>query len=139
MTTYRVQRMTTEDYNNYMTGGYNYNIETLIIEAETAEGAIGKATATGYIVNDNVKTLKEVEEERRKVTERIEKEEAKKAERKAKKAEAEIKKAIDMGLTIEEYKAFKNKQRCIKKTQKELAEAEAEVARLKAKLARLER
>ena len=60
-----------------------------------------------------------------------------KADLKAKKAEAEARKAAEAGLTVEEHRAKKNKERYIKTLARELAEAEAEVERLKEKLAEL--
>ena len=40
---YNVQRMTYNDYCNYMGGGYNYNVENLHLEAESPEEAVKMA------------------------------------------------------------------------------------------------
>lgn len=136
MTTYRVQRMTNRDFNNYMSGSWNYSIENLNIEAETAEEAVRLAKKDGYTVNEkSVKTLAEVEAEERAKTERLEAYKRAEAEKKAKKAETEARKAREAGLTVEEYRKAKALKAKRAKLAREIAELEAT---LEAKRAELE-
>lgn len=138
MTTYRVQRMTEEDYYKYMGGGFNYNVETVYIEANTKPEAILKAQRPGYWVNENyVMTLEAYEATLE--TERKEREEAerKEAEKKAKKAEAEARKAAEAHMTVAEWKAEKNRKARLNRAKRDLEAARAEVARLEALVKRL--
>lgn len=58
MTTFRVERMPENDWCKYMSGSNDYyNVETLYIDAETAEIAILKAQRSGYRVNESVQPL----------------------------------------------------------------------------------
>lgn len=138
MKTYRVERMTEDNYSIYMEGGYGYNMETLHIEAETAEEAAKKAEAVGYVVNKGyVKTLEELEAERKAAKER-----AKEAERKATKAAqkrraAEEKKAAALGMTVKEYRAEKAKKANIARVEREIAELEEALAKKKEYLAKI--
>ena len=138
MTTYRVQRMTEEDYHNYMGGGFNYNFETIYIEANTKPEAILKAQRPGYRVNENyVMTLEAYEatlETERKAREEAEKKEA---EKKAKKAETEARKAAEAHMTVAEWKAEKNRKARLNRAKRDLEAARAEVARLEALVKRL--
>jgi hypothetical protein len=66
-------------------------------------------------------------------------EEAKKNKAKETKLANEIKKATEMGLTLEEYKKFKNAERNAKRVAKEVKELKADLARKQAYLKRLEK
>ena len=125
MATYRVERMTNTDYNIYMGGGYNYEVESILIEAETVEEAIQKATKPGMIVNKGyVKTLDEIKAEKE-AKAKAEADRKAKAERaKAKRKETELRKATEMGLTVEEYRKAKARKATIAKGTKEIEELE---------------
>ena len=139
MTTYRIEMMTRGDFHEYMTGGYNYWIRKVDIEANTAEEAveIAKNNNPEMVINtDYVRTVAELEEmEAKRLAEREaywKAEEEKKAKAKARKEERERAKAEELGLTVEEYRAKI-------KHEKKVRLAEAEVERLKAELAKAEK
>ena len=138
MATYRVERMTNTDYNIYMGGGYDYEVETLLIEAETAEEAIQEAIKPGMVVNKGyVKTLEEIEAEKetkaRAETDRKAKEERAKAKRK----ETELRKATEMGLTVEEYRKAKAHKAAVTKVTREIEELERALEQKRRYLAEL--
>ena len=136
--TYRVERMTTENYHNYMGGDYNYRTEYLDIEAETAEKAVEMAKAEGYIVNKNyVKTVEELEAIKKAQDEAWRAKEEKAERAKAKRKETEARKAAEAGKTVEEYRKEKARKANIARLEKEIAELEAKIAYQKARLAKL--
>lgn len=138
MKTYEVQRMTEADYSNYLGGGYNFSVEKLHIEAETAEEAGKKAEANGYVVNYGyIKSVEELEAMEKAFEEKLKAEAQKKAERKAKAKAREAKKAQDAGMTVEEYRAEKKRLNLIKNLNKEIEELKAELARKEALLKKL--
>ena len=62
---YRIEMMSRSDYNDYMTGGYNYSVRKIDIEADTAEEAleIAKKNNPYMVFNENyVRTVAELEE-----------------------------------------------------------------------------
>jgi hypothetical protein len=139
MTTYRIEMMTRYDYNEYMTGGYNYRVDKVDIEANTAEEAveIAKNDNPEMVINTGyVRTVAELEAmEAKRLAEREaywKAEEEKKARAKARKAEREKAKAEALGLTVEEYKAKV-------KHDKKVRDTEARIAALKAELAKEEK
>ena len=134
---YRVERATEENYHNMMCGSMNYSIEKLDIEAETPEEAAKMAEAEGYVINKKyVKTVAELEAEEAAWKAHLEAEKAKEEAAKARKAAREAEKAEAMGLTLDEYKAYKKKQSIIRKLPKEIDECKAEIERLKAEIER---
>ena len=138
MATYRVERMTYADYNNYMGGGYNYSVEAVLIEAETVEDAILKAEVPGMVVNKGyVKTLEEIEAEKKARAEAEAKREAKAEKAKQKRKENELRKATEMGMTVEEYRKAKAHKAAIARTTREIEELERELARKRKYLAEL--
>ena len=138
MKTYEVQRMIEADYSNYLDGGYNFSVEKLHIEAETAEEAGKKAEADGYVVNYGyIKSLEELEAMRKADREYWEAEAQKKAERKAKAKAREEWKAREAGMTVEEYRAEKKRLKLIKDVTKEIEALKAELARKEALLKKL--
>lgn len=139
MTTYRVEMMTKGDYHEMMTGGYNYWVRKVDIEANTTEEAIeiAKNNNPEMIINtDYVRTVAELEEiEAKRLADREaywRAEAEKKAKAKARKAEKEKAKAEALGLTVEEYKAKV-------KHDKRVRDTEARIAALKAELAKEEK
>lgn len=141
MNLYRIEMMTKDHYNTYMGGGYNYYVEKIDIEAETAMDAvaIAKAAYPNHVINEGyVKTVAEIEMEKAQRladSEAFHKaEEAKRQARKAKREANEKAKADALGLTVEEYKAKVKKERAIKAVEKEIAELEEALAKAKKKL-----
>jgi hypothetical protein len=139
MTTYRIEMMTRGDYHEYMTGGYNYWLRKVDIEANTAEEAveIAKRNNPDMIVNKGyVRTVAELEAmEAKRLADREaywKAEEEKKAKAKARKEEREKAKAEALGLTVEEYKAKV-------KHDKKVRDTEARITALKAELAKEEK
>lgn len=139
---YRIEMMSKNDYHDYMTGGYNYSVRKIDIEADTAEEAleIAKKNNPYMVFNESyVRTVAELEElEELKAKRNAEykaqlKAKAEKADKaKARKAEREKAKAEALGLTVEEYKAKV-------KHDKKVRDAEARIAELKAELAKEEK
>ena len=61
---YRIEMMSMSDYNDYMTGGYNYSVRKIDIEADTAEEVLEIAKKNNpYMVfnEDYVRTVAELE------------------------------------------------------------------------------
>ena len=136
---YRIEMMSKNDYNDYMTGGYNYSVRKIDIEADTAEEAleIAKKNNPYMVFNESyVRTVAELEElEELKAKRNAEYKaqlKAKADKAKARKAEREKAKAEALGLTVEEYKAKV-------KHDKKVRDAEARIAELKAELAKEEK
>lgn len=139
MSTYVVERMTEKNYLEYITGGHGYNVETLYIEAHTAEEAVEKALADKYIVNKGyVKMLEELENENEARKEAYRARLEKEALAKAKRKEAEARKAEAKGMTLDEYRADKARKANITRVKNEIAKLEAELAKKKAYLAKIE-
>lgn len=139
MTTYRIEMMTRSDYHEYMTGGYNYWVRKVDIEANTAEEAveIAKRNNPNMVIHeDYVRTVAELEAmEAKRLADREahrKAEEEKKAKAKARKEEREKAKAEALGLTVEGYRAKV-------KHDKKVRDTEARIAALKAELAREEK
>lgn len=139
MTTYRIEMMTRSDYHEKMTGGYNYWVRKVDIEANTADEAveIAKRNNPDMVINSNyVQTVAELEEaEAKRVAERKARqkaEEERRAKEKARKADREKAKAEALGLTVEEYKAKA-------KRDKKVRDTEARITALKAELAKEEK
>lgn len=140
--TYRIEMMSRSDYHNYMTGGYNYSVRKIDIEAGNAEEAIeiAKKNNPYMVINeDYVRTIAELEELEELKAKRQEELRAyweaqveKQNKAKARKAEREKAKAEALGLTVEEYKAKV-------KHDKKVRDAEARIAELKAELAKEEK
>ena len=127
---YRIEMMSKSDYHDYMTGGYNYSVRKIDIEAGSAEEAleIAKKNNPYMVFNESyVRTVAELEEleELKAKAEKADKAKARKAEREKAKAEA-------LGLTVEEYKEKV-------KHDKKVRDAEARIAELKAELAKEEK
>ena len=136
MTTYRIEMMTTNNYHKFMTGGNNYWVDKVDVEANTAEEAIeiAKKNNPEMVINNNyVKTVVELEEIKEKEEEEFEAwlkdEEEKKARAKARKAEREKEKAEALGLTIEEYKAKVKHDKKVRDTEKRIAALKVELAK----------
>ncbi len=133
MTTYKVQMMTNKDYNNYMSGRYNYKVENVEIEAETKKEAIEKVKHDfqNMVINENyVKTLEEIKKEEAEEKAKIEAAEEKRKAAEEKRRANEERKAAEKGLTIEEYKEEKRKEALKKRYMKENEKLKEEIERL---------
>lgn len=138
MATYRVERMTNTDYDIYMSGGYDYKVENILIEAETVEEAIQKATKPGMIINKGyIKTLEEIEAEKEARAKARAERKAKEERTKAKRKETELRKATEMGLTVEEYRKAKAHKATIAKVTREIEELEKALEQKRRYLAEL--
>lgn len=128
MAIYRVERMTETNYNRYMCGSNEYGpVEYLNIEADSKEEAIKKAEKKGYVVNDYVITLEEVERQERERQERWERYEAEEKAKKEKRLAKEAEKAKAAGMTVEEYRKDKAHKAYIKRLEREIDELEKEL------------
>lgn len=137
--TYRVEMMTKEEYSAYMMGNMFCTVKTVEIEAETVEEAIAKAKA-GYsnmfINKGYVKTVEEIEAERKAREEARAEAERKEAERKEKAKAREEAKAEAMGMTVEEYKEAKKIKAKKTRYNNEIKRMEAEIEKMKAEIER---
>lgn len=134
-TYYRVQMMTEENYNEMMRGNLWYHVDHIDVLAESTEEAIEMAQKMEPDMRINkhwVKTLAELEEEKKLAEERRETDRAKEEARKEKRLANEMAKAEAEGLTLAEYRAKRNHERKIRT-------AEREVEDLKEKLAEAEK
>ena len=130
--TYRVERMTVQDWLNKMQGGYNYKVEHIDIEAENKEEAIEKAEIEDYIVNkEYVKTVDEINTQIEESKKFFAEQKAKEQKAKEKRLATEMKKANDKGMTVEEYRQEKAKIARMHRLEKEIAELEKELTRKK--------
>lgn len=129
-TTYKVQMMNNTNYEAMMRGEYIYSVETVFIEATSKEEAYEtvKAQNPTMVVNTFVESVEEIEAQEKARQERIAKEEAKKAQAKARKQANIERKAQEMGMSVEEYKAWKKVQDKKKRYMKEIEEFEKEIA-----------
>lgn len=138
MTTYRVERMTDEDYCRMMDGYYNYHVEKLEIEANSKEEASEKARKNGYVVNEKwIRSLEEIEAENARIEAYLKKEEEKREKAKARKKANEERKASEAGMTVEEYRKEKARQAKIKRLEIEIEELKTKLENKKAELKRL--
>lgn len=134
MKNYSVQRMTNEDYNNYLAGSNDVNIEHVRVEAENAEEAVIKAKKIGYVVN--VHSARVIKTEAEKMAEI---EAAKEAEAKAK-ADREAKeraKADAKGMSVEEYRAQKKNHDKKVRYIREVKKMEAEIEKMRKEIERM--
>ena len=137
MATYKIEMMTNKDYFSYMTGG-NYHVKYAIIEAENAKEAISIAHEKflGMIINEEyVKTVEELAAIEAEDNARIEEALKEKANKEAAKKQKEIEKAAALGMTEEEYKAYKKEEAKKRRYAREIKEKEEEIAKLKAEIA----
>lgn len=138
MTIYKVERMTDENYYMMMDGSYGYHVEELEIEANSKEEANEKARKDGYVVNENwTKSLEEIEAEDARIEAYLKKEEEKREKAKAKRKATEERKAAEAGMTVEEYKKEKARQKRIERLKNEIEELKKELENKKAELKRL--
>lgn len=138
MAMYKIEMMTKEDYFSYMTGSNNYHLKDVIIEAENAKEAISIAHEKflGMIINEGyVKTVEELAAIEAENNARIEEALKEKANKEAAKKQKEIEKAAALGMTEEEYKAYKKEEAKKRRYAREIKEKEEEIAKLKAEIA----
>ena len=138
---YRVEHMTQNSYDEYMSGSYNYSVKKEDVLAENAEEAVKivKAMFKSHVVNkDYVKTVAELEAEEAEWKAKLEAERKKEAERKAKKEAFE--KAHPEIVAERKRKAkITRAKRTIKELETQIAEAEKNLAYWKTRLEELEK
>ena len=135
MNTYRVERMKHADYIAYMGGAYNYDVEVVEVQAETAEEAAAKAAAVGYTVNKGyIKTVEEIAAEDAAREAAYQARQAKAEARKEKRLATEMRKAQEAGMTVEEYRKAKARKAQRTRLEKEIAELERQLKNKKALL-----
>ena len=105
MTTYRIQMMSRADMDEYLSGGYNYNVIDVYIDAETPQEALAQAQAAypDMVLNQHPKSKEEIEAEEAARAALEEAEREKEAARIARKVAREAAKAAELGLTVSEY------------------------------------
>jgi hypothetical protein len=133
MAIYKIEMMEKGSFNNYMNGYWNYLVEKIDIEAETAEEAIAiaKARYPEMVINEGwVKTLEELAAIEAEKIAKAKAEAEKEAAKKARKIEREAAKAAEMGLTIEEYAERKKLAAKARRYESEAAKMEAEIKAL---------
>ena len=136
--TYRVQRMTEQNYNEFMNGGYDYTVEKIEVEAESIEEAIAKASAEGYRVNENsIVTAEEAEKEAEAFRARIAENRRKEAEQKARREAKTAEKAAAAGMTVQQYKAEQGRLQRVRNTERKIAELEKALEEARAYLEHL--
>ena len=130
---YFVEMMNGDNYNKFMNGNINYRMKVVEIEAENMDEAIAKAIANypNMIINNTAKSAEEIEEEKVAAEAQAIKEEL----QKIKKENREIRKAYEMGMTVEDYRAYNrikaNKKRHeanVRKIQEAIRQLEKELA-----------
>ena len=140
--TYRLEMMIKEEYDKMMRGEIWYHVDNAIIEAETIAEAIEKAHRMNpdMVINEGfVKTLEEIEAEKKLAEKRWAEEKAKKEADKAKRLANEIAKAEAEGLTLSEYRAKKNHERKIRTAEKAVTEAKKKLAEAEKRLEELKK
>ena len=109
MSKYITERMNASDYSSYMRGSNEYKVITEIVEAESQEEAVAyiKALYPDCVVRDKAITTDEREAQKAEAEARAKARVEKEAEAKQRKADREAKQAEEMGMSPEEYKAYK--------------------------------
>lgn len=133
---YIVEVMNKADYADMMTGGHDHKVYRMEIEAETANQAydmVVKANPS-MEVNKYVRSVDEIEAERKAIEDAYQARLGKEAQAKAKRKATEERKAEALGMTVAEYKAKVAHDRKVKRAEAKVAELEAELAKAKAYL-----
>lgn len=127
---FRVEYMSQESFDNYMTGGYNFCVNEIDIEALDATMALGLAKASipeGFQINEhNIRSVEEIEAEEKAWQEKIKAEEEKR-ERKAKEKK-------EWEAAHPEIVAERKRKAKITRCKCEIRKAEEEIARLQKKI-----
>ena len=138
---YRVEHMTRNSYDEYMSGSYNYMVNKEDVLAENAQEAakIVKAMFKSHVINeDYIKTVAELEAEEAEWKAKCEAARKKEAERKAKKEEFE-KTHPEIVAERKRKARITRAKRAIKELEEQIAEAEKNLADWKARLEELEK
>ena len=138
MENYRVKMMTNKDYSEYLSGGYGYAVVEHDVMAENAEQAVEiiKNQFPGYVVNENARTVAEIERKEAEFARAHEEEQRKKEEKKARALEREEERAAEKGMTLDEYRVYKKELAKAKRYEKEVKEMEAKITALKREITR---
>lgn len=126
MTTYRIEMMDKASMHEYYSGGWNFSVTKIWVEAETKEEAKAKAQAENpnMVINDYIVTKEEIEAEEAAKAARAKAEAEKEAAKAVRKAEREAAKAAEMGLTVEEYNEYKKEAAKVRRYEREAANLE---------------
>lgn len=133
---YIIEIMSKADYTDMMTGGHNYKVNRTEIEADSAQHAYELAVKAnpGMEVNKYIRTVAEIEAERKAIEIAWQAQLDKEAQAKAKRKANEERKAEALGMTVAEYRAKVAHERKVKRAEAKVAELEAELAKARAVL-----
>jgi hypothetical protein len=131
---YIIETMSKADYADMMTDGHGYKVNRTEIEADNAQSAYDLAVKANpnMMVNKYIRTVAEIEAERKATEIAWQAQLDREAQAKAKRKANEERKAEALGMTIAEYKAKVAHDRKVKRTEARIAELEAELAKAKA-------
>ena len=131
MMKFKVQGMTSEDYNRMMCGSREYSVRKIWVEAETKEEAYEIACRENpeLVFNTYIESEEEIENEEKALAERRAEAERKEKEKAERKAKREQERAEEMGLTIEEYHEFKRLERNKKRHETEMRKLYGAIAK----------
>jgi membrane-bound lytic murein transglycosylase B len=133
---YIVEIMSKADYTDMMTGGHGYKVNRTEIEADSAQHAYELAVKANpnMMVNKYIRTVDEIEAERKATEIAWQAQLDKEAQAKAKRKANEERKAEALGMTVAEYRAKVAHDRKVKRAEAKVAELEAELAKARAVL-----
>lgn len=133
---YIVEIMSKADYADMMTGGHNYKVNRMEIEADSEQSAYELAVKANpdMKVNKYIQTVDAIEAWRKATEIAWQEQLAKKAQAEAKRKANEERKAEALGMTVAEYRAKVNHDRKVKRAEAKVAELEAELAKARATL-----
>lgn len=136
LTNYMIHAMTKEDFNNYMSGSWNYRIIKLSVLAENEIEALAVAELEhpDLIIQSYVKTMKEVLEEKAEAEKAAIVNEERKKENERIKAIQLAAKAQAIGLAVEEYNEYKKARANKNRHANELKKAKAMIQEMERKI-----
>ena len=137
MTTYRIQMMNRADMDEYLSGGYNYNVIEVYVDAETPQDALAKAQAAypDMVLNQHPKSKEDVEAEEAARAALREAERAKEAAKIARRAAREAAKAAELGLSVPEYAERKKLEAKARRYMREAEGMQAQIENLQNEIA----
>lgn len=133
MMKYKVQGMTSRDYDLMMCGSHGYFVREFWIEANSKKEAyeITKKEHVDLVINDYVESEEEIKQQKEEYKKRIEEKERKEKEKEERKKVREEEKAKALNLTVEEYKEYKRLERNKKRHESDLRGCYATIERMK--------
>ena len=139
---YVVQLIDRQGFNNMMSGSLDFSVTERLVDAASKEEAIrsAKHECPDCVINEDfVLTFEAWKEFGAKRTKEAAETRRKDAEKKAKRALRELNKANEMGLTVADYRALKNRQATCRRYRKEIAKLQAQIAEMQSYIDRYER